>query len=100
MGRLIDTSDLNNQIMSHKSEFGVLSVAISNIFEDMVRDTPTVRSDMRLGEWDKDGACLYCGYIRQWNDDAYCGHCGAKLGAVEEQQGENKDLKDANTDSH
>jgi len=34
--------------------------------------------------WDKDGACPICGYFRQWNDDAFCGHCGVKLGEVEE----------------
>ena len=85
MGRLIDTSDLNNQIMRSKHRFGSLSVAICNIFNDMINDTPTVRNDIRTGEWDKDGACPYCGYIQQWDDDAYCGHCGAKLGAVEEE---------------
>ena len=79
MGRLIDTSDLNNQIMLQKNRFGCLSVTISNVFEDIIRDTPTVRSDIRTGEWDKDGACPFCGYLQQWEDDKYCGNCGAKL---------------------
>jgi len=34
--------------------------------------------------WDKDGACPICGYFRQWDDDAFCGHCGVQLGEVEE----------------
>ena len=38
----------------------------------------------RKGHWDKDGACPFCGYFQQWKDDAFCGHCGAQLGEVEE----------------
>ena len=40
MGRLIDTSDLNNQIMLNKDRFGCLAVTISNVFKDIIRDTP------------------------------------------------------------
>ena len=45
MGRLIDVSDLNNQIMLNKDRFGCLSVTISNVFEDIIRDTPTVKDN-------------------------------------------------------
>lgn len=45
MGRLIDVSDLNNQIMLNKDRFGCLSVTISNVFEDIIRDTPTVNDN-------------------------------------------------------
>ena len=51
MGRLIDTSDLNNQIMLQKDRFGSLSVPICNIFEDMIRDTPTAKNDKPSGKW-------------------------------------------------
>lgn len=44
MGRLIDTSDLNNQIMLQKDLFGCLAVIISNVFEDIIRDTPTAKA--------------------------------------------------------
>ena len=37
--------------------------------------------DKPSGKWGKDGECPYCGYIQQWDDDVYCGHCGAKLGS-------------------
>ena len=42
--------------------------------------------EVPTGKWGKEGECPFCGYLQQWNDDAYCGHCGAYLG--EEQQGE------------
>lgn len=35
--------------------------------------------------WDKDGACPFCGYFQQWNDDNFCGHCGAKLNEVNQE---------------
>jgi len=43
-----------------------------------------LEQEPRKGHWDKDGACPFCGYFQQWKDDAFCGHCGAQLGEVEE----------------
>lgn len=31
------------------------------------------------GEWGKHGECPFCSYIRQWEDDNFCGNCGAKM---------------------
>lgn len=29
--------------------------------------------------WGKDGECPHCGYLQQWEDDKFCGNCGAQL---------------------
>lgn len=31
------------------------------------------------GEWGKNGECPFCSYIRQWEDDKFCGNCGAAM---------------------
>ena len=31
------------------------------------------------GEWGKNGECPFCSYIRQWEDDKFCGNCGADM---------------------
>ena len=36
------------------------------------------------GEWGKHGECPFCSYVRQWEDDKFCGNCGAKLRGKEE----------------
>ena len=94
MGRLINTSDLNNQIMRSKHRFGSLSVAICNIFDDMINHTPTARIDKPKGKWipiSYDGyadgnpvydcwECSNCGYEHIGEDDtltAYCPDCGS-----------------------
>ena len=41
------------------------------------------------GEWGSHGECPFCGYFRQWEEDNYCGNCGAML--VKESQGIVKD---------
>ena len=33
----------------------------------------------KQGEWGKHGECPFCSYIRQWEDDKFCGNCGAEL---------------------
>lgn len=39
-----------------------------------------VRDEIRpQGEWGKHGECPFCSYIRQWDDDKFCGNCGADL---------------------
>lgn len=71
MGRLIDTSDLNNQIMLHKDRFGSLSVPICNIFEDMIRDTPTAKSDKPSGKCNK---CKYYEGVHNVQGHAPCSY--------------------------
>lgn len=37
------------------------------------------------GEWGKHGECPFCSYIRKWEEDNFCGNCGARLkGGAEE----------------
>lgn len=31
------------------------------------------------GEWGKHGECPFCSYIRKWEDDNFCGNCGAEM---------------------
>lgn len=31
------------------------------------------------GEWGKHGECPFCSYIRQWEEDKFCGNCGADM---------------------
>ena len=31
------------------------------------------------GKWGKHGECPFCSYIRQWDDDKFCGNCGADM---------------------
>jgi len=85
-GRLVSVNDLKNGIMSKKSELGILSKEITNIFEDVVASTPTVVSDKCLGEkigwkWDNawnDFKCSKCGSISSVQYDYYP-YCGTKM---------------------
>ena len=37
------------------------------------------------GKWGKHGECPFCSYIRQWEDDKFCGNCGADMRGSEEK---------------
>jgi len=42
------------------------------------------KNERPQGEWGKHGECPFCSYVRQWEDDKFCGNCGAKLRGKEE----------------
>lgn len=46
----------------------------------LVESQPTadVREVVR-GEWGSHGECPFCGYLRQWEEDNFCGNCGARM---------------------
>ena len=61
-----------------------------NRFIHLVRDiAPPVTPQPKRRHWGKDGECPFCGYLRQWNDDNFCGHCGAWL--EHQESGERND---------
>ncbi len=39
----------------------------------------TLNPKIKQGEWGKHGECPFCSYIRQWEDDKFCGNCGADM---------------------
>ena len=103
MGRLIDTSDLNNQIMLAKSDWGFVSGVICHTFEDIISKTPT--AEPKTGHWIEiakysDGKhkikCSECGShifdrghansFNVKNTYKYCPNCGTKM--VESQESE------------
>lgn len=45
---------------------------------EFVETLPTV-STKKTGHWGKEGECPFCGYFRKWEDDNFCGNCGAKM---------------------
>ena len=36
-----------------------------------------VREQRPKGKWGDNGECPFCNYLRQWEDDKFCGNCGA-----------------------
>jgi hypothetical protein len=45
-------------------------------YEDGKKDA---QSERKKSTWGADGECPFCGYLRQWNDDNFCGNCGADM---------------------
>jgi hypothetical protein len=41
-------------------------------------EQPTIE-ERKTGKWGAQGECPFCGYLRQWKDDKFCGNCGAKM---------------------
>lgn len=44
-----------------------------------VEDADIVQPVRKKGTWGADGECPFCGYLRQWDDDNFCGNCGADM---------------------
>lgn len=49
----------------------------ATISKAIVNGTPY--EERPQGKWGKYGVCPFCSYIRQWEDDNFCGSCGADL---------------------
>ena len=56
-------------IIQHKDWYLVNKAGVKELLD---RERPQ-------GEWGKNGECPFCSYIRQWEEDIFCGNCGAKL---------------------
>ena len=41
-------------------------------------DFPTIE-ERKHGHWGANGECPFCGYLHQWEDDKFCGNCGARM---------------------
>lgn len=83
MGRLLDSSDVNNVIMLEKEKYGVLSTTIGNIVEDIISKVPTARVEEKtVGQWlVMDYCCSDDGYsMYTMHQCSQCGfgHCGYK----------------------
>ena len=77
---LISRSELKKAILKHcRSEIE----AINHFWYDdtiitLIENAPSVE-ERPQGEWGKHGECPFCSYIRQWEDDNFCGNCGADM---------------------
>ena len=45
-----------------------------------LESSDNLKNERPQGEWGKHGECPFCSYIKQWENDKFCGNCGAKLG--------------------
>lgn len=43
-----------------------------------------VEPERRKGKWGNHGECPFCSYLRQWEDDRFCGNCGADMRGEQE----------------
>lgn len=61
-----------------------LKFDITRIVDDVVEQLESKGfTPMKRGHWEKTESgelyCPYCNYIPQWNDDKFCGNCGADM---------------------
>lgn len=50
------------------------------MYRDEIRSVPTADVvEVVHGEWGSHGECPFCGYLRQWEEDNFCGNCGARM---------------------
>ena len=54
---------------------------VSNIetVEALKTAIKALQNERPQGKWGKHGECPFCSYIRQWDDDKFCGNCGADM---------------------
>ena len=83
--RLLNKMKTDTNVLFSPEVLKALEMAIQSLKVD---EAYQLDYEKPSGKWGKDGECPYCGYIQQWKDDVYCGHCGAKM---VEEQGENTD---------
>ena len=53
--------------------------------EAAIRRLKPVEPQRIKARWNSSGACTHCGYLRQWEEDAYCANCGAAMLEVEHE---------------
>ena len=39
----------------------------------------SAQPERKKGKWGNHGECPFCSYLRQWEDDRFCGNCGADM---------------------
>ncbi len=82
-GRLID-ADALLKILEREKEYhennGLPTRAdgITDAIMDVI-DAPTIEPERETGKWGEHGECPFCGYLQQWDDDKFCGNCGARM---------------------
>ena len=68
--RCIDADKLKPDCLTKDGKFA--------ISQSQIAKAPTVE-ERPQGEWGKHGECPFCSYIRKWEDDNFCGNCGASM---------------------
>ena len=51
----------------------------ANYAIDFLKYMPSAQPECPKGKWGEHGECPFCGYLRQWEDDRFCGNCGADM---------------------
>ena len=54
------------------------------IANSCVINAPTIEPERKKGKWGNHGECPFCSYLRQWEDDRFCGNCGADMRGEQE----------------
>ncbi len=82
MKLIIDTPDEEYKTLSKMSEKEKINEL--SFYERIIANG--IPYEEKQGKWGKHGECPFCSYIRQWEDDKFCGNCGAKMqkGDIEE----------------
>ena len=44
----------------------------------------SAQPERKKGKWGNHGECPFCSYLRQWEDDRFCGNCGADMRGEQE----------------
>ena len=47
-------------------------------------EEPSMIPERKKGKWGNHGECPFCSYLRQWEDDRFCGNCGADMRGEQE----------------
>lgn len=75
--RLIDADKLFEEVGQIKPRNKEHYKAIGE-FMNMITNSETINFRPK-GEWGDNGECPFCGYLSQWEDDKFCGNCGADM---------------------
>ena len=58
-------------------------VRLSQVY-NVIKNAPTIEPEHKKGKWGNHGECPFCSYLRQWEDDRFCGNCGAEMRGEQE----------------
>lgn len=84
--RLIDADDIvyesidSSDTCRHERYYGTGILAVRK--EDIDAMQPI--EERKKGKWGNHGECPFCSYLRQWEDDRFCGNCGADMRGEQE----------------
>lgn len=85
--RAIDADALIDKYGDWYTEEGTEEGYIGTI-KGIVDSIPTIEPERKKGKWGNHGECPFCSYLRQWEDDRFCGNCGADMRGNTKRKGE------------